>query len=178
MKNWYILYVKSGLELTLVETLKSQLNPDVILPFVLTKDRYFKQKGIMQLLKEICFPGYVFFESSLDGEAFLRTILPKLKGIKYIGHFLDYGSNDMAMKKEEQAFFLSLCGANFHIGSSAGIIENNVIKILSGPLFQKENLIKKIDRHKRTALIETTLINAQFKLHLPLVIEKKVTCSA
>lgn len=47
-----------------------------------------------------------------------------------------------------------MCGEDYCLKNSVGIIEGNKVKVLSGALMGKETSIKKINRHKRQAVIE------------------------
>ncbi|MEG1082377.1 MAG: hypothetical protein RSE44_27960, partial [Pseudomonas sp.] len=60
---------------------------------------------------------------------------------------------------------------------STGHIVDDVITIAHGPLAGLEGCIKKIDRHKRTALIELTFCGRNIQTKVGLEIVKKVSTS-
>ena len=59
------------------------------------------------------------------------------------------------------------------LGSSIGIIEGDKVKILSGPLIGKEGLIRLINRHKRTAIIELKMFGRTSDIKIGLEIISK-----
>lgn len=66
-----------------------------------------------------------------------------------------------------------LCQEENLIGMSKGIIRNGKPIVTSGPLKGREYLIRRIDRHKRTAEIEVPLIDNDTKVTVGLEIYEK-----
>lgn len=95
------------------------------------------------------FPGYLF----LDEES-MKTLDLKLQQI-------DTGWQKIKnlvlreVSKEEESLLCSLCGETHHVEMSKGIIQDGVTRVTDGPLYGKERYIRRIDRHKRIARIET-----------------------
>ena len=62
-----------------------------------------------------------------------------------------------ALYPHERQFIERFVNKDKIIDASIGFIEGDLIRIIEGPLIGNESLIKKINRHKRTALVEITL---------------------
>ncbi len=68
----------------------------------------------------------------------------------------------------------SLCSNKNLIGMSAGIIKNGVPVVTNGPLKGREHMIRKINRHKRTAEIEVpSFMNDDTRITVGLEIYEK-----
>ena len=63
---------------------------------------------------------------------------------------------------------LSLCNDSHCIESSSGIIEGDKIHVTDGPLKGYESIIKRVNRHKRQAVIEIEFIGDRRQVSVPL----------
>ena len=59
------------------------------------------------------------------------------------------------------------------IMSNNGILENEKVVVLEGPLKGREGLIRKIDRHKRLAWLEIEMFGRKTKFEVGLEIVRK-----
>lgn len=117
--------------------------------FVLTCDRMRRYEGSWHLEKKPLFPEYIFLESSDEKEL--------EKGLRQYQEQMQASDREcqpIPFHEEEKRFLLSLCNDRHHIGMSKGYIQNGCTHVTEGPLQGKEELIRKIDRHKRTAMLE------------------------
>ena len=57
------------------------------------------------------------------------------------------------VEPEEEELLRMLCGAGHHSQMSRGYIRDGQTVVTEGPLRGRENLIRKIDRHKRIARV-------------------------
>lgn len=73
----------------------------------------------------------------------------------------------------EAPYLKKLCGDGSLIEISRGIVRNGAVVVTSGPLKGRESLIRKIDRHKRTAKIEIPLAGSQKQITVGLEIYEK-----
>ena len=88
---------------------------------------------------------------------FLQSIESFAERIRHSDQFAVVLStdDDFTPVSDEEVFLIDNAYSNNGVlGSSIGIIEGDRVKILSGPLIGKEGLIKSINRHKRSAIIE------------------------
>ena len=59
---------------------------------------------------------------------------------------------------------------------SVGVIEKDKVKIQEGPLVGMEGLIKKIDRHKRQAVLEMEMFGRKVEMKVGVEIVEKISC--
>lgn len=147
----------------------------MFVPFVLTKEKLFKKNGDLKVETEICFKSYIFIESNLSEKEFFIKITPTLKFFSNIYKILNYGDNTtIAVNESERLSLMKLYGRKHCIENSKGFVEGDKIKVLAGPLSGKESIIKKINRHKREAIIEIEIMGVIQKINVGLEIVKKV----
>jgi transcriptional antiterminator NusG len=98
-------------------------------------------------------------------------------GHKDVYALLHYGENksDVALREKEREYWECSFDENFCATGSVGFIEGDMIRITSGVLVGKESQIKKINRHKREAVVELEMMGALREVRLMLEVIKKIT---
>ena len=171
---WYVLFVKAGKERKVEEYLNKQLNVEAGVPFIPLQEILFRRSGEVKKELRYLFPGYVFIESALAGEEFVKIINPLIYKLSDIISLLKYSDSEIAMKDDERQMLLNLCNNDHCIETSYGIIEGDKIQITSGPLIGMESVVKKINRHKREALIEIEIMGDVRTVSVALEVVDKV----
>ena len=97
----------------------------------------------------------------------------ELRNIDGVRKLLRIGDEPAALTGEEVDFLKELGGKAQTVEMSEGIIEQSVIKVYSGPLVGKEKYIRKIDRHKRRAMLEMPMFGEMRKMQVGLEIVAK-----
>ena len=175
MDNCYVLFVKTGREEYINELLKKRLDLNKHLPFIPSRIKLFVKKGVKNKQKQICFPGYIFIESDCNELEFLIDVSHLIEQINEAYYFLNYGSKpQIKMVKEEQLSLQKLMGMDHCIDDSIGFIENDKIIITSGALEGLESSIKKVNRHRREALLEINIMGDIRQIKVALDIVKKI----
>ena len=129
---------------------KNKLSPKVVRNvFVFTYDRLRRYEGAWHLERKLLFPAHVFLESENEDSL--------LRELKKCSVTAKQENPLVRINKEEEQFLRILCGRNYHLKMSRGIICNGVAHITEGPLKGLESRICKINRHKRLAQITTTI---------------------
>ena len=118
--------------------------------FILTYDRMRRYQGEWHVETKPMFPNYIFLES--DDE---KALADELKQYGSIVRIQKADNVLLHVQREEEQFLKYLCGRNHHMGMSKGVIRNGITRITDGPLKGLENHIRKIDRHKRLARVQT-----------------------
>lgn len=172
---WYVLFVKSGKERKVEQYLSKQLNTDVCTPFMPLQEILFKRSGVIKNEIRFLFPGYVFVESMLAGQEFLEVTNHLINKSSDIISLLKYSDTEIAMKESEKLRLLSLCNNDHCIEASYGIIEGDKIHIFDGPLKGMESIVRKVNRHKREALIEIEIMGDVRLVTVALEVVEKVT---
>ncbi len=171
---WYVFFVQTGREHKVEQFLKEQLDSHLFMPFVPLQETLFKIAGTVKKELKPLFPGYVFVESELTSQEFIRRTSTLIHTSHAIFSLLRYSDKEIAMRESEKRMLLSLCNDKHCIASSSGIMEGNRIYITDGPLKGFESLVKKVDRHKRLAWIEIDFMGDMRLIGVALEIVKKL----
>lgn len=168
--NWYVIQVPTKNEYKLCAKIKSWIIPDLFQDcFVPQVEYIFKCKGSYEKRVQPLFPSYIFvITDTID--AFYDE-LKKLDGFKRI---LKSGDFFTPISKEEVTFIAGFTDDDYNIGISEGYILDSKVYITSGPLLGQEGIIKKIDRHKRLAIIELYFMGQIQLIQMPLRIVSKL----
>ncbi|OUP66994.1 hypothetical protein B5F13_01155 [Drancourtella sp. An177] len=155
---WYVVPCEEGKEQQLADSLKCSLNmkEDEEI-FVFTYEHMKRYEGEWHHLITPLFPGYLFVQTEDDKE--LKDLTEICTGIQTI-------SGDVCvfpLEKEAEEFLRELGGAKHHIPMSKGYIRGGITFVTEGPLCGKEKKIRKIDRHKRLARLDSPLERYQKK---------------
>lgn len=137
--------------------------------FFLTRVLRRKFKGNWNEYIQKLLPGYVFIETDeiADFHAALKEI-PLMTNL--LGRA---GEPYSPLNASEEAWLSQLKGQNGEVALSfVRIMEDGEVKILSGPLIGMAGQIKKINLHKRVAVVETELMGVSTTLHLGIEIVK------
>ena len=184
MKNWVILFVRTGSEEKIARLLKEKLNAEEYQPFLPVRETFRKSKGVIRKERKLLFPGYVFIQTEIEAGSIAEKLKSDLtdmivdmtdKWHDDIYKILHNGDNekDVVVRKKERLYWERLFDTNFCVAGSVGFIEGDTIRVTSGPLVGMESRIKKIDRHKREAVVEMKVMGSVREIRLMLeVIEK------
>ena len=179
MKNWVVLFAPTGSEEKLVSKLKQKLNANVYLPFVPYKETPRSRKGVFTKERKVLFPGYIFVQTEIDAGSIAGNLYHDIRisgAQRDIYKILHYGDNkkDVALREHERQEWMQFFGEDFTVEGSVGFIEGDAVRITSGSLMGMESRIKKINRHKREAVIELDIMGAKREVCLMLEIVEKV----
>ena len=174
---WYVMQVASNKESSTV-TLLEKLMPSYIMEQCFVPVRKMKKKfqGKWQEVTEKLFPGYVFLISEQA-----ELLYEELKGIpaltKMLGsceqHVTPLSESDIQLLKKLQNWMDDKTIPEAEI-SQIHVAEGNRIQIISGPLTNMEGQIKKINLHKRIAVVEVEFMGNKSLLHLGIEMVEKM----
>ena len=175
MKNWVILFAKTSYEENLIQVLLKKLETDEFSPFIPTKETPYRSKGVIHKIRKPLFPGYIFIQTEVESELIAKKLKTALKDTKDIYSLLHYGSdkNDVAVRESERLYWERLFDADYCITGSVGFIEGDKIQVTSGALIGFEGQIKRINRHKREAIVEMEMMGAKRDVTVMLEIVEK-----
>jgi len=151
---WYVFFVRTGREERVEKFLKERLNTDVFIPFVPLHEKIFKMANTLKKELKPLFPSYVFIESEMSNQEFMKSIKGLIHNSNDIVHLLKYSDTEIALRESERLMLVSLFNDDHCIESSSGVIEGDKIYIIDGPLKGLESIIRKVNRHRRLASIE------------------------
>ena len=100
-------------------------------------------------------PGYVFVRTD-DPD----TLAAGLRGLPGFSRLLGVsGERFLPLTPGEEAWLGALANPDTHVVElSQGVIEGDRVRVSAGPLMGLESAIRKVDRHKRAAWIEVSLM--------------------
>ena len=165
---YYVIHVKTGKEEKAIEDIKKQLGDkegfDVFVPF---RKSIRKYKGVEKEVTERCFPGYIFVETDNVKKLFEAlywtpgyTRLLGREGLTY---------NFLPLSEGESRVIDILYSKNSdRITEISDIVvhEGQIIRVVDGPLMGLLASIKKVNLHKRTVTIETTVCGRAVELNV------------
>lgn len=150
---WYILNCPERNESEIVSFCKEKIPKDILKDvFTLSFQQMKRYQGTWHTEQGNMVPHCVFFVTE-HKEALEKQILKEFP--KSLGY---YTERLKSVKKEEQLLLQELCGKKLCMELSKGVIQKGITHVTEGPLKGRENLIIKIDRHKRLAFLKSGLL--------------------
>ena len=166
---WYVMQVRTGTEENIRCQCQRLINSNVLercfIPYYQQKKRF---QGEWHIQERILFPGYVFLIA--ENPEKLVNGLRKVIGLtKLIGT----GDEIVPLVQEEIDLLMKIGTDKQLVEMSSGIIENDRVQILAGPLMGMEGNIRRIDRHKRIAYLEIEMFGRTVEMKVGLEIIRK-----
>ncbi|QWT52222.1 antiterminator LoaP [Eubacterium sp. MSJ-33] len=169
---YYVIWTLTGKEDIVKDEIVAQIgheNKEKI--HILTRERKQKYRGEWQIRKEKLFPGYLFMDLEASQVEPVRQALRKATEHAKV---LKTGDELYPIYKQEEQLLRRLTGDTTNVAVSVGVIEGDKIIIKKGPLIGMEGMIKRIDRHKRMAVLEVELFNRVSEVKVGLEIVEKM----
>lgn len=116
--------------------------------FTFSCERMKKYFGRWHVNTYTIFPNYIFLESNNPNK-----LHQELKHYREVVDILEKDRCLLSVNQEEELALKTLCDPAHHIKMSKGIISENGLRVLEGPLTGKEAMIQKVDLHKRIAVL-------------------------
>jgi len=168
---WYVLFVRTGME----DSICSFLNQESLACFIPKKEVIHRNAGLTRILIKPMFPGYLFISSDLSQSEFHDTIQQLRSRRSGIVKELRYDTEGTpALTEDEQYTLDHLLSRDKVLKASRGIIENDMVVIMEGPLKGYESRITYIDRHKRQATLSLNLCTREVEVKVALEIVQKI----
>ena len=168
--NWYVIQVLPKSEYRLCEKIKGRIDKNLFSDcFVPQAEYVYKNNGLYEKRIRPLFPGYLFVIT--DQVSAFYEALKKVDGFKRILKEDDYFT---PISMEEAASIAGVTNDDYSISMSEGYILDSKVYITSGPLLGREAIIKKIDRHKRSAIVEMKFMGQPQLVRMPLEIISKL----
>ena len=150
----YVIYTLAGKE----KVVEQKIRELVLLPgedvYIPTYNRQKKIHGKYEIVTGILFPGYIFYETEDVSE--LRE---RLRMVLDVTKLLGSGNFIIPLRDEEEVLLYKLCGKEHVLDVSTAYYEMKEVRVIQGPLMGMEARIKKINRHKQTAVIEVEMLH-------------------
>jgi len=175
MKNWYALFIKTGYESFVEQNIRRLFRSAEIFPFVPRAERIVKLPGMVKKEMQNMFPGYLFIDTDIEGVEFNFMISRAKPFMQELIRVVRYSATfDILIAPEERNLLDILLNDERCLEASKGFIENDRVYVTEGPLIGRESIIRKIDRHKRKAIIEMDILGAMRQVTVALEIVEKI----
>jgi transcriptional antiterminator NusG len=166
---WCAVHVRDG------EEARTEAFVEALLPkslnarcFHLTRNRRKKYGGQWQTIQERFLPGYVFIIADKPEE-----IYRELKKAPRPRLLFSREESISTLEEQEADFMDKIAGENGEIGISlVKVREDGAVSLLSGPLLQVEEKVRKVDLHKRIAEVEADFMGKRQVLYLGIEIQR------
>ncbi len=182
---WYVLFVRASAEERVVQDLQRFYSAGgkfdyAFEPFCPQSEYFYRSKKAQsagkQYRKRALFPCYVFVETNMPSDVFLREFSAFVRSSPDIVRVLRYGGSDeIALPRDERMRFEYLFKGKRCVDHSVGYIAGDSIVVLNGPLIGREGVISRIDRHNRSAVIKLEMFGGTVEAKVALEIVEKTT---
>lgn len=166
MMYWYIVQVKFERGSKLVRFFNKQDNIEAFIPKM---ERWYNIKGKKDYIIKDLYPDYVFIKSNINYFEFNKSFSEYFKTIDGFAQLLEV-KDVYVLKPEEQILMERLFGNENIIRHSKGNIVDSKLIVAKGPLVSLENMVIRIDRHKRLATLKSDFFN---QITVPLEVVSK-----
>lgn len=167
-KIWYLLKCPRGNEADYVKSCQEAVKfnePNGLQEVIYFQyHRMIRYRGQWHLEKRAVLPGYIFVFGAEEAVSEHQTRVRS-------------ENKEIFMNQCETPYLKDLCPEGDLVGMSGGIIKDGVPVITSGPLLGREKLIRRIDRHRRTAEIGIPLEGREQRVTVGLEIYEKQVSS-
>lgn len=159
MEQWYVLYTVQGKEQEAAALLERVFGDNLWSSCrILKKMKVFRSGGILHLLEDVMFPGYLFIKTANSEELF-KELQKARKFPQFVGN-----TKEMITPVEEKDlhFLQDVCGEDLQRVMGVTKIslnnENQIIRA-DGVLEHYRDSIVKLNLHKRFAVVKVELFN-------------------
>lgn len=169
---YYVIWTLTGKEEIVRDEILAQVGKDNCKAIhILTRERKQKLRGEWQMRKEKLFPGYLFMDLEASQ---VEPVREALRHATEHAKVVKTGDELYPIHKQEEELLRRLTGDTTNVAVSVGVIEGDHIIVKTGPLVGMEGMIKRIDRHKRMAVLEVELFNRISEMKVGLEIVEKM----
>ncbi|MEG0016832.1 antiterminator LoaP [Gordonibacter sp.] len=167
---WYVVQVMGGKERRVLQMIDQIVGDSVLQECFIPQYEIMKKfRGEWKRCTEILLPGYLFLIT--------KDVEQAAEELRKVPAFTKLLGNNRAftpLNADEIAFLDSFTTKNHRVVEmSEGVIEGDEICITKGPLVRQAGLVKRIDRHKRLAYLETTMFGRMVNIKVGLEIVRK-----
>ena len=166
---WYVIQVMTGDEKNTVEMCKVIVSDSEAHEFFIPEaDRKKRKKGKWYNIRKPMFPGYVFISTEN-----IEELYEELKGVPKLTKVLGTDHTVTPISKAEESLIKRLTNKQHIAEISVGYIEGDRLIISEGPMMGMEAMVKKIDRHKRIAVLSITMFGNSTDVTMGLEVLRK-----
>lgn len=167
--EWYVIQTMSGKEDILIRYIEEYVDSSVVKEcFIPKRERKKKIDGKWRVITEKLFRGYIFVVTGEPVGLFFA-----LKQIPMLSKLLSDGEYTFEKLNNKEVDFISRIGSGRpdHISKISKVefdeyIEGDEVVYIEGDLKSFEGQIKRFDKHRRVAVVETELFGRKTEVYL------------
>ena len=169
---WYVIQTLKGKEKKIAVEIRKDVAEADETVFVFENEMEYKVKGEWIKDRNPFFPGYIFVEME-NGRAceFDYRLRKKMHPLK----LMQVDGKVTPIKPEEEGYLTRLGGKEHVIRNSEGFRVDDMVQITSGSFKNWTGEIRKLNRHKRRALISVPMMGREIEVSIGLEIVKNLT---
>lgn len=173
--RWYVARVHEGREDHAARTCRRLIGEDILADCFVPKVQLLKKsEGSWGAVEpRTLYPGYLFLATDAPEDLDAATGDLALR-IRLLG---DQGCSHIPLAEQEQEWFEWALDEAHVLRPSEGYIEDGITHVTAGPLRGCEERIRKIDRHKRLAMVQINMPDRSVQAKAALEIKEKTTSS-
>lgn len=167
---WYAIQTTTGQENQTITVCKTLIEETLLQGIFYPKTEMMKRyEGAWHKEMKPMFPGYIFAVTDQPEELYMEFLkVPKLTKL------LGTDNVPVALSEAEVMLLRKVTNQEHVAEMSVGVIEGDRLIVKAGPLMGIEGLVKRINRHKRLAVVEVEMFGRMVEMTLGLeVVEKK-----
>lgn len=166
---WYVIQVMTGDEKNTVDMCKVIVQESNEHEFFIPEaDRKKRVKGKWHNIRKPMFPGYVFISTENIDELY-----EELKNVPKLTKVLGTDHTITPISQSEENLIKRLTNKQHVAEVSVGYIEGDRLIISEGPMVGMEAMVKKINRHKRIAVLSITMFGNSTDVTMGLEVLRK-----
>lgn len=166
---WYAIQIMTGEEHQTAAMCRMLIEKEILSEIFYPETEIMKRyQGTWHKERRPLFPGYLFAVTEQPDELYLRfKQVPKLTKLLGTDHV------PVELSEEEVSLLRHILNPEYVAEVSEGILEGDRLIVHSGPLKGLEGMVKKINRHKRSATIRVDMFGREIEMTLGLEVLKK-----
>lgn len=158
---WLVLQVTPGREDVAARRVRAVAGDTACDCFALRRQTFFRERGVWGLRETLAYPGYLFAVVR-DEDAFLDALsLIATDGIRLITSGPKGAGAPARLAVREARLIRELAGEIHVIEASVGRIVEGQLVVDRGPIRGREDLVTRIDRHRRSAWLDMGLLGSR-----------------
>lgn len=169
---WYVIQTMKGKEKKAADEVRYDVAKEDEQVFVLENEMEYKVKGNWIKDTNPFFPGYIFVDISAD---MAEDFDIRLRREKHPLKLLRVDEVITPIRPEEEEYLKRLGGDEHIVRNSEGYRVDDMVEITSGSFKGWKGEIRKLDRHKRRAIICVPMMGRDVEVSIGLEIVKYIT---
>jgi len=167
---WYAIQVMTGNEQQTAAMCRTLVEKSVLLDIFFPETESMKRyHGSWHKERKPLFSGYLFAVTDQPNELYLR-----FKRIPKLTKLLGTDQVPVELTVEETRFLQRILNPEHVAEMSTGILEGDRLVVNSGPLKGMEGFVKKINRHKKIAIVGVDMFGREIEITLGLEVLEKL----